>query len=461
MDQHKYNVFISYSTKDYIDGNKNVIPDNVISKVKTALGEAGITYWFDEEGIYSGDEFAPILARAIRESEIFLFISSRSSNESEWTSSEIATAHTYRKKIIPFRIDESVYHESVIMFVARLNTIDYFINPDKAIDRLVESIQDYLIVKRAEQERIRREKEEREEQLRLRFEREQKDLAVNIELGASELDTDEAKVDIRRKRLLADVQKIEDLEIRGRLGGLIEEAGPIYRRNKEERKRLNAEVEKLTSEVATLSGEITSLKDEAQQRLEAHANERRTKIYKLIRDKKLYLALGGAFVLFILILSIGISNCRLKLELDNVREQAKAELQSKDKQLKDMTVVQDSLSKMLDLSKELLYHAVDYKYDSYDNEVRVRAHFSEEDHGYSKEDFKVIVLNEIGERKYSGNLNNGREYVYLWLRLDRLGYGKSHIEVYYKDLKISSAIVEIRGKGDVSIAQKATVKKNE
>lgn len=443
MDQHKYNVFISYSTKDYIDGNKNVIPDNVISKVKTALGEAGITYWFDEEGIYSGDEFAPILARAIRESEIFLFISSKSSNESEWTSSEIATAHTYRKKIIPFRIDESVYHESVIMFVARLNTIDYFINPDKAIDRLVESIQDYLIVKRAEQERIRREKEEREEQLRLRFEREQKDLAVNIELGASELDTDEAKVDIRRKRLLADVQKIEDLEIRGRLGGLIEEAGPIYRRNKEERKRLNAEVEKLTSEVATLSGEITSLKDEAQQRLEAHANERRAKIYKLIRDKKIYLALGGAFVFFILILSIGI----LKIELNNIREQAKAELQSKNKQLKDMTAVQDSLSKMLDLSKELLYHSVDYNYFRHYIEVRVRVHFPE-DHGYSKEDFKVIVLNEIGERMYSGNLSNRDEYLYLRLSLDRLDLGRiydnPHIEVYYKDLKISSAMIDVR-----------------
>ncbi len=259
MEQHKYNVFISYSTRDYVDGNKNIIPNNVITKVKSSLREAGITYWFDEEGIYSGDEFAPILARAIKESEVFLFISSESSNKSEWTSSEIATAHAYRKKIIPFRIDNSVYHESVIMYVARLNTIDYFLNSEKAIERLVESIQDYLTVKRAEEERIRKAKVEAEEQNRLRFEREQKDLAVNIELGASELDTDEAKVDIMRKRLLANVQKIEDIEIRSHLSNLIEESGPIYRRNKEERKRLNEQAEVLTQENHNLRSELQEL----------------------------------------------------------------------------------------------------------------------------------------------------------------------------------------------------------
>ena len=51
MEQLKYDVFISYSTKDYIDESKNVIPNNVISQIKTALREAGISYWFDEDGI--------------------------------------------------------------------------------------------------------------------------------------------------------------------------------------------------------------------------------------------------------------------------------------------------------------------------------------------------------------------------------------------------------------------------
>ena len=76
MEQTKYDVFISYSRKDYVDEKKNVIPGNVVSKIKEALTQAGISYWFDEEGIYSGDEFAGVLTKAIRNSQIFLFISS-------------------------------------------------------------------------------------------------------------------------------------------------------------------------------------------------------------------------------------------------------------------------------------------------------------------------------------------------------------------------------------------------
>ena len=53
--KHKYDVFISYSRKDYLDDNGNVINGNVISKVKDILTKENISYWFDEDGIYSGD----------------------------------------------------------------------------------------------------------------------------------------------------------------------------------------------------------------------------------------------------------------------------------------------------------------------------------------------------------------------------------------------------------------------
>ncbi len=35
--EYKYDVFISYSRKDYVDEQKNVIPDNVISKINTDI----------------------------------------------------------------------------------------------------------------------------------------------------------------------------------------------------------------------------------------------------------------------------------------------------------------------------------------------------------------------------------------------------------------------------------------
>ena len=274
MEQTKYDVFISYSSKDYFDESKNVINNNIISQIKASLLSAGVSYWFDEEGIYSGDEFAPILARAIKNSEIFLFISSVNSNNSDWTSSEIATAHAYGKKIIPFKIDGSVYHESVIMYVSKLNSIDYYLNSDRAIARLVESIKEYLEVRRIELERMRKEKEEMEEQLRLKYESEQKELATNIELGASDLDMDEAKADIMRKRLQASVQKIDDVAVRERLIVLIEESGPIYRRQKEERTRLNAEICDLSDELASLKEEISREKNQSTPQRDGLASKR-------------------------------------------------------------------------------------------------------------------------------------------------------------------------------------------
>lgn len=152
----KKDVFISYARKDYINPEtKGIIPDSIITKIKEILEKNGITFWFDEEGIYSGDAFAPVIAKNIKEAKIFLFISSKSSNDSEWTAGEVATAHMYGKKIIPVKIDESNYNESVILHLAHLDYIDYSSHPSKALDRMIESIQGFL----AEEEKRLKEQE--------------------------------------------------------------------------------------------------------------------------------------------------------------------------------------------------------------------------------------------------------------------------------------------------------------
>ena len=138
-----FDIFISYSHKDYLENN-TVIPGNLVSQIKSALDKAGISYWFDENGVLSGDEFAPLIARAIKSCKIFIFISSSNSNTSEWTIKEIATANTYRKKIIPVRLDDSLYSEQVIMYLAALNHIDIFTNPEKELQHLVEDIKNFL-----------------------------------------------------------------------------------------------------------------------------------------------------------------------------------------------------------------------------------------------------------------------------------------------------------------------------
>ena len=93
-------VFISYSRRDYLDDNNQVIPGNIVSRIKEALTKEGISYWFDEEGITHGDAFASVIVKQIRECNVFLFISSENSNKSVWTAREIATASSFEKKII-------------------------------------------------------------------------------------------------------------------------------------------------------------------------------------------------------------------------------------------------------------------------------------------------------------------------------------------------------------------------
>ena len=135
----KYDVFISYSRKDYVDINENIIKGNVISRIKELFKEKGISYWFDEEGIFTGEEFAGLITRAIRKSRVFLFISSVNSNASPWTSNEIAVAYSHHKPIIPFRLDDTPYNDSVMMRISALDYITYKDN-DKALTKLITAI---------------------------------------------------------------------------------------------------------------------------------------------------------------------------------------------------------------------------------------------------------------------------------------------------------------------------------
>ena len=133
-------VFISYSRKDYVDEENNVIPGNIITQIKNSLLENGISYWFDEEGIYSGDEFASVITRAIRETSVFLFISSVNSNKSHWTSNEISTALEFNKVIIPVRIDDTPYNDSIMMKIISLDYVDCRVNKAKAIEKVLRAI---------------------------------------------------------------------------------------------------------------------------------------------------------------------------------------------------------------------------------------------------------------------------------------------------------------------------------
>ena len=160
--KYKYDVFISYSRRDYVDESYNVIPGNAIAEIQNVFDENGITYWFDKDGIYSGQEFIEIITGAIAESKMLIFISSKHSNESMWTAGEIFEALDGEKAIIPVKIDNSQYNKKFKLLIRPLDYIDYQENPQNALKdllRAINKVKEDIAQKQREEEELRQEKE--------------------------------------------------------------------------------------------------------------------------------------------------------------------------------------------------------------------------------------------------------------------------------------------------------------
>lgn len=160
--KYKYDVFISYSRRDYVDESYNVIPGNAIAEIQNVFDENGITYWFDKDGIYSGQEFFEIITGAIAESKMLIFISSKHSNESMWTAGEIFEALDGEKAIIPVKIDNSQYNKKFKLLIRPLDYIDYQENPQNALKdllRAINKVKEDIAQKQREEEKLRQEKE--------------------------------------------------------------------------------------------------------------------------------------------------------------------------------------------------------------------------------------------------------------------------------------------------------------
>lgn len=147
MEQAKYDVFISYSRKDYVV-NDEIIPGNPITAIQELFDKNDVKYWFDKDGIFSGEEFVKEISTAIVNSKMLVFISSKNSNESEYTCGEILKAKKAKKLIIPFLIDECEYNEKFEILMLPLNHIDYVNQPNTALPELLRTV-------KKEKERIR------------------------------------------------------------------------------------------------------------------------------------------------------------------------------------------------------------------------------------------------------------------------------------------------------------------
>lgn len=131
---NKYDIFVSYSRK-----NSN----EVLSVVKKLQGR-GFALWIDMDGIESGDAFKSVIVRAIKNSEIFLFFSSKESNESPWTVKEVNAAVHLKKYIIPIKLDDAEYNDSILFDLVGLDFVDLTLEEKRetALNKLINTLKD-------------------------------------------------------------------------------------------------------------------------------------------------------------------------------------------------------------------------------------------------------------------------------------------------------------------------------
>ena len=109
----KYDVFISYSRKD----------TPIADQSCAAFDRAGISYFIDRQGIGGGFEFPVVLAEAILESQVILFLASVNSYESKFTNAELTFAFNEKPKnsILPYIIDGSTMPPALRFVFASIN----------------------------------------------------------------------------------------------------------------------------------------------------------------------------------------------------------------------------------------------------------------------------------------------------------------------------------------------------
>lgn len=270
----QYDVFISYSHYDYIDENKEVIPNNPVSEIMQLLKDNHLSYWIDEKGIFHGDEFLELLAENIENSMILLFLSSKNSNKSDWTSKEISAATQWKKKIIPVRLDDSSYNRKVMLQISDLDYVEYYKNPALAQQSLIRSIQKYkkeYEEKRAkeEQERQRQEKEKKELALAEKRRKEQEELANEISRAIQTISTSE---EVLEKKRLEQKKQIDTIDSKSKQKDLLlalEKSNLSAFEERTQCRLLSEQIDSLNSEINSLKQEIEKAAEARRQELEA------------------------------------------------------------------------------------------------------------------------------------------------------------------------------------------------
>lgn len=130
--EKKYDVFISYSRKDFEEVNA------FIDILKQCIPTLDI--WFDLDGIESGDEFRDKIIYAIKRSKYLFFFLSKNSDQSEWTRKELQFARGKEIKIIPLLL-EGVQLREMDWFLFEFGGLDCIdITDPKQLEKVLKNL---------------------------------------------------------------------------------------------------------------------------------------------------------------------------------------------------------------------------------------------------------------------------------------------------------------------------------
>lgn len=126
----KYDVFISYSSKD------REVADYLCGKIE----EQGLKCWIAPRNETAGISYARQILQAISNSTLVLVCFSQNANVSDHVESEIDNAFNTGKVIIPFRIDDCEMSEEMKYYLNKKHWLNGVPIDDKSISELISSI---------------------------------------------------------------------------------------------------------------------------------------------------------------------------------------------------------------------------------------------------------------------------------------------------------------------------------
>lgn len=130
--------FISYSHKD------KIIADAVLNK----LEQNNIKCWIDYRDADVGVDYAASIVKAIKACDYFILIFSACSNNSKHVLNEVNSAVNTCAKIIPFKIDDIEFNESLEYYLGKTHWLDALTPPlENHINSLINTIKKNVDVK--------------------------------------------------------------------------------------------------------------------------------------------------------------------------------------------------------------------------------------------------------------------------------------------------------------------------